>query len=156
MNSRIESIKRYANAEQIKKAEEERAKEMKLENDVNEILTLWERADELIKTYNACVDYGIEVPKYGRLTDVFTSDSQYHRLGFGVFQPRNEEFGIAKQKHRNTISIRGGGCCHYEIDFYDGKLYFYGEDAPRRIETFVREFNEFEERFYNWIDELTK
>jgi len=154
--NRIENIKNYAERKQYEEVQKEVAEKLHLEKVTNEIEALWGRAKELIDTYNACADYGIKFPK-GKcdFADMFTADGIYHGIGFDVWAKRNQAMSIKGDlKHRDTISIRGGGCCHYEIDLYDGKLYFSGSDT-HRLDTFVEQFNDFEKKFYEWVDETT-
>lgn len=120
---------------------------------VAEIEALWPRAKEIIQLYNACLDKGVNFPKgksYNDWTNCFFSNAWSHHLGVGRCN-RSQSLGADKIKV-NAISIRGGGACHYEIDLYNGYLYYEGDDAMSRMEKFVDEFNQFETEFYEWFD----
>lgn len=89
----------------------------------------------------------------------FYSEGVGHFLGVGYYYDgiynRDPGFGIATRSDMNAISIRGGGAACYEIDLCDGKLHYKGMDALKRLEDFEEDYNRFEKKFYDWIDEYT-
>lgn len=152
---RIVNIKKCAE----RKAKTEALKEAEYDHDIAtsiaKIEALWTRAEEMLMVANACMENGIKMPKEGKR--VFYADSILHRLGFGNVTEAKNGFGIACASCYNSISINGS---NYQIDFYNGKVHFEGRKDDnffrRRLREFVDEFNDFENRFYNWVDMVTQ
>lgn len=156
----IDNTERLKNLQawKIKKEIEENAKQLAEEERqarvLNEIEGLWERAQAIIDLYNAGIEAGLTYPKEDFYTTAraFESNSWSHWLGVGFYGDCRIKNG---KKLANAISIRGGGACYYEIDLYNGHLYYSGSHAWYRLNDFVADFNKFEKYFYETWDKLT-
>lgn len=158
--NRIEKIKIYAVEEEARKNFEMEQKKVEELKTVKKIESLWDRAKELIDTYNACVDANIKMPKESSLDrlDMFTANAISHRLGFGVINPDLSTFGIANEKYRDSLAVHGGGCANCEVVLYKGELFYKGNDWDRAwaMKRFLDQFDEFESKFYAWVDKITE
>ena len=156
---RIEKIQRWKVREDLKKVAEEEARKEYIAKLTADIEALWDRAKVLIEVYNAGKKAGLPYPDNPYREGCFYSEGYGHFLGVGYYcdgiYNGDPGFGIRVRSDMNAISIRGGGACCYEIDLCDGKLHYKGMDALRRLEDFEKEYNRFEKKFYDWIDEHT-
>lgn len=149
--SRIDNIANFAqrrDAEvvaKIKKAEDR-------EEFLKQTILSWsDRIHQLIDTANACVEHGIKF-WHTRTNDRdydgnhFITDGWCHILGF--------EFNHCHPSTITRIGKEGGGACHYDV-FTDGKtISATGEDRLWALERFVEKFDEFEIKFYAYVDRI--
>lgn len=149
--SRIDSIANFAQrrdaevAAKIKKAEDR-------EEFLKETILGWsDRIQELIDTANACVKNGIPIEHdYASDRDYdhkyFVTDGCSHILGF--------EFNRHRPSSITRIGKEGGGYSRYNV-FTDGKtITATGEDRLWALEKFVETFDEFETKFYAYVDRI--
>ena len=149
--SRIDNIAGFAlrrDAEVAAKIKQKEEREVFLKET---ILGWHDRIQELIDTANACVKNGI-VFYHDRANDRdydgrhFVTDGWCHILGFVFNRHRPETI--------TKIGKEGGGACHYDV-FTDGKtITATGEDRLLALEKFVETFDEFETKFYAYVDRI--
>ena len=149
--SRIDNIANFAerrDAEALAKIEKAEGREAFLKE---KILGWSDRIQELIDTANACVKHGIKF--YHTFAsncdydgDHFITDGCCHILGF--------EFNQNRPSAITRIGKAGGGACHFDV-FTDGKtITATGEDRLWALEKFVETFDEFETKFYAYVDRI--
>ena len=151
MNDRINAIasfaqRRDAEIENKKKQADDREEFLK-----QTILGWSDRIQQLIDTANACVKHGIKFwhdsvnnRKYDG--NYFVTDGCCHILGF--------EFNRHRPSTITRIGKEGGGCCHFNV-FTDGKtIEATGDGRLWALEEFVKRFDEFETKFYAYIDKI--
>ena len=154
---RIEGIMAYAKERDEEKIRKEAEKARRIEVLKKHIRTLKPRMDELIKVGNACEENGVPLTgksfggHEGYDTHQFYTNSWSHLLGFvKEFDPETrEELPIRK------LGIFGGGACDYNL-VTDGVTISVEKNALRVLERFAKEFDEFEEEFFKYVDKLTK
>ena len=158
-NDRLKNLEAW----RIKKNIEENAKALAEEERkakiIADIEALWPRAQEMITLYNAGLKSGLKYPEEKWASDTtrpFVSNSWSHWLEFG-YATHNGVIQRPKMEYPpvSSISIRGGGACYYEIDLYQGHLYYSGSSSWGRLNKFVEDFDKFEEYFYDWFDKAT-
>lgn len=149
--SRIENIANFAQrrdaaVEAKKKQAEDREEFLK-----QTILGWSDRIKDLIDTANACVEHGIKFwTTSANYCDYdshhFVTDGWCHILGF--------EFNHCRPSTITRIGKAGGGACHYNV-FTDGKtIVATGNDRLWALEQFVEKFDEFETKFYAYVDRV--
>lgn len=117
------------------------------------ILGWSDRIQQLIDTANACISYGIPICHdyiNGRNYDdnYFRTDGCSHILGF--------EFNPHHPSTITRIGKEGGGYDHYNV-YTDGKtITATGDDRLWALERFVEKFDEFETKFYAYVDKVCK
>lgn len=154
---RIESIGVFAKDRDEKKMKAEQEKTRRIETLKNHIRTLKPRIDELIKVGNACKENGIPLTgkewggHEGYDTHQFYTNSWSHLLGFVAEfeQPSRKELPIRK------LGIFGGGACDFNL-VTDGVTIEVEKDDLHVLERFAKEFDNFEEEFFKYVDKLTK
>lgn len=151
--SRLDNIANFAQrreadeAAKIKKAEDR-------EEFLKQTILGWsDRIQELVDTANACVKHGIKFwttsPNYCYYDDGhFITDGWCHILGF--------EFNHCRPATITRIGKEGGGACHFDV-FTDGKtITATGTDRLWALERFVESFDEFETKFYAYVDRICR
>jgi hypothetical protein len=152
MLERLSKIEAYG-----KKKEDERVDALIKQNKKiaeleEKIASLSDEINELITVGNACVKHNIRiklpiVEHGGYEKHNFVTDGITHILGFEW--PRNGE-------KITRIGIQGGGACTKEI-FVDkeGNIDIRGH-KEYSLQSFVDNFEEFKEKFYDYVDNLIK
>lgn len=150
--SRIDNIANFAQRRDEEAANKVKQAESREEFLKQTILSWSDRIQELIATANACVEHGIKID-HDRINDrdyehnYFITDACSHILGFEYL------YGCTTIKR---IGKRGGGCCHFNI-FTDGiTIEATGTDRLWALERFVEAFDEFETKFYEYVDRVCK
>lgn len=153
MNKRLNAIamfaeKRDAEIEAKKKQAENREEFLK-----QTILGWSDRIQELIDTANACLNHGIKFwhnsPNNCNYDgNHFITDGWCHILGF--------ELNPHRPSTITRIGKEGGGSCHFDV-YTDGKtVVATGDDRLWALKKFVETFDEFETKFYAYVDKICK
>lgn len=149
--SRIDNIANFAQRRDDEIAAKKKAAEDKEEFLKQTILGWSNRIKDLIDTANACVKHGIKFYHYdvgGRDYDhnYFVTDGCSHILGFEL-----------NRYHPSTITRigkEGGGCCDFDV-YTDGQtITATGNSRLWALERFVEAFDEFETKFYAYVDKV--
>lgn len=154
---REQTIKQKAISIQKEKAEMQDKEQKEYEEALAYCKLLSNRIKEIIDTANCVIKNGIKLPtaktfkKHGYNSSPF-ADAFYHTVGF---------MGRGNMTPISYIGFINGGCCGC-WDFYtNGKkfLLVHEKDNTQQrkadkcsLEKFSREFPQFEEAFYDWID----
>lgn len=151
--SRIDNIANFARRREEELANKKRQAEDREELLRQTILGWSDRIQELIETANACVEHGIPID-HDHINDrdydhnYFITDGCSHILGF--------EFNRHRPSVITRIGKEGGGCCHFNV-YTDGKtLVATGDDRLWALGRFVEAFDEFETKFYAYVDKVCK
>lgn len=168
--SRLDNIKKYKaklEAEEVAKANEEELERNKL---VKAILELSPRVKELVSTANACVANGIPINHKdlwggSQHPNDFMADGVHHRIGFNIIGGcNNEKIPIT------DIRICAGGICgslgistngdevysvHEKEDYSDPSKVKRYEPRISYMKRLLNEFDDFEKRFYEYVDKTT-
>lgn len=154
--SRIDNIAKFAE----KRDDEQMAKEMRtrieIEKYKEEIRALKPRIDELLAVGNACMEHGI--PLEGRAwggrenygTHQFISNSWSHVVGFIAQYDQKARKYLPFTK----VGVRGGGACHWDLET-DGVRFDVSGDVLWVLKHFVEGFENFETKFYAYVDSVT-
>lgn len=153
MNNRISAIAEFAQRRDDEITAKQKQAEDREEFLKQTILGWHDRIQQLIDTANACLKHGIKfwhtwANDHNYDHGYFITDACSHILGFEL-------------KHYNSSSItrigkKGGGYDHYDI-FTDGKtIEATGDDRLWALERFVEKFDEFETKFYDYVDRICK
>ena len=151
MNNRANAIANFAQKRDAEVAAKKKQAEDREEFLKRTILGWSDRIQELIETANACVEHGVPIcHSYinGRNydDDYFRTDGCSHILGF--------EFNHCHPSPITRIGKEGGGYDHYNV-FTDGKtITATGDDRLWALERFVEKFDEFETKFYAYVDKV--
>ena len=153
MNNRIDAIAAFAQRRDEEIANKKKQAEDREEFLKQTILGWHDRIQQLIDTANACVKHGIKF--YHNSTsgcnydgNHFITDSWCHILGF--------EFNKCHPSTITHIGKMGGGCCHFDV-YTDGKtIEATGDDRLWALERFVEDFDNFETKFYAYVDKVCK
>lgn len=162
---RIERINGFATATAQKKDAERKAKESRIFALLTKVESFAPRMRELMKVARSLRANWIPLGKYNsyhRTAPRFVSDGIEHRVGFIV---DSNPFWYQEKLNPVGFGIIGGGACGNDIQFNeDGKLCEVYRDngmpGPwtdgdiRHLERFVKEFDEFERKFYEYVDNL--
>lgn len=149
--SRIENIANFAQRRDEAVSAKKKQAEDREEFLKQTILGWSDRIQQLIDTANACVKHGIKFwNDSANYRDYdgrhFVTDGWCHILGF--------EFNRHNPSSITRIGKAGGGACHYDV-FTDGKtIHATGEDRLWALEKFVETFDEFETKFYAYVDKI--
>ena len=142
---------------QIKKSIAENAaalaEEERKANCEKEIIGLWDRAKAMIDLYNAGVKAGLPFPSNshgnGYTCRTFEANRVQNKMGFGVYGRTTMHPG----DYANSIGIYDDPEW-YQIDLHDGTLDYRGSRAWSKLDYFVSLFNEFEQFFYDTLDNI--
>ena len=164
LEERMNIIKNKAERDKEKELKAEKQKQDELINAIQQIQVLKNRIDDLLTLVNQCKECGIKLPnlietqrygygdgRYGFFADRFT-----HHVGF-----------INNKKQIKYIGIDNGGACGLYDFCTNGDEIFLKHEGDGTISTikpvkiyyikeFLREFDQFEAAFYQWIDSLSK
>ena len=149
--SRIDNIANFAQRRDDEIAAKKKAAEDKEEFLKQTILGWSDQIQQLIDTANACVKHGIKFYHYdasGRNYDhnYFITDGCSHILGF--------EFNRCHPSTITRIGKEGGGCCDFDV-YTDGQtITATGNSRLWALEEFVKSFDEFETKFYAYVDKV--
>lgn len=151
MNNRINAIANFAQRRDDEIAAKKKQAEDREEFLKQTILGWSDRIKELIDTANACVEHGVPIC-YDTINyrdydhNYFITDGCSHILGF--------EFNRCHPSTITRIGKEGGGCCHFNV-YTDGKtITATGNDRLWALERFVEAFDEFETKFYAYVDKV--
>lgn len=154
--SRIDNIKAFA----IRKQEEEQRKKVEETIEIGcligEIKDLQPRIQELLETATVCLESGIKLINVYDDKKSFVTDGVGHRIGFYML--------CTTDKKVYFMGIKGGGCCgNYNfktngIENFEEHIESMHRKDPTisNLKKFLNGFEEFEHRFYNYVDEITK
>ena len=151
MNNRLNSIAAFAQRRDEDIANRRQQAIDKEEYLKKTILGQSDRINQLIDTANACVKHGIKF--YTNSANRchyddghFVTDSWCHSLGF--------EFNHCRPSVITRIGKMGGGACNFDV-YTDGKtITATGSDRLWALSRFVEDFNEFETKFYAYVDKI--
>lgn len=158
VDTRLEKLQQHIANEQKQKEEKEKAEKKYNDTLCKKICTLRPRIEKLIELGNAVRVAGklVHITWLGNYNapNVFRAEGIYHRLGF-MDQGYEDDNQIIK-----FIGFDCGGACG-KYDFYtNGDEIFDKHEETKAIihpssehmEKFLKEFDEFEKRFYDWFD----
>lgn len=151
MNSRIDAIAAFAQRRDDEIAFKQKQAEDREEFLKQTILGWSDRIQQLIDTANACIEHGIEFYHY------FSSDRNYDRGYFrtdGCSHILGFEFNPYHPTTITRIGKEGGGCCHYDVYTDGNTIMATGDDRLWALEKFVETFDEFESKFYAYVDKV--
>lgn len=153
MSNRIDAIAAFAQKRDTEIADKKKQAEDREEFLKQTILGWSDRIQQLIDTANACVQHGIPIC-YDTINNrdyehnYFITDGCSHILGF--------EFNRYHPSTITRIGKEGGGYCHFDV-FTDGKtISATGDDRLWALERFVESFDQFETKFYAYVDKVCK
>ena len=149
--SRIDNIANFAQRRDDEIAAKKREAEDKEEFLKQTILGWSDRIQQLIDTANACAKHGIKF-YHGSTSGCnydgnhFVTDAWCHILGF--------EFNKHRPSTITRIGKMGGGCCDFDV-YTDGQtITATGNSRLWALEEFVKSFDEFETKFYAYVDKV--
>lgn len=165
MEERIAKIRARARADEEKKRKEEEEKQKRFECAKESIQKLAPRIANLIDLVNACIKNKVVPYKptkgvtVGSSRNFFEAEGFFHQLGFD----RN----LDSMREVEELAIINGGACG-DIDLYVGrdgvpygyraKSFYhnatYTEPRTQDMEKFLRQFDNFEKEFLDFIDNL--
>lgn len=148
--SRIDNIKKYAQNKEIEQQKKENDSIKRIEEYKEKIKELKPRIDELLEVGNACLEHGIPLSavsdyRQSYETHQFISNGWSHLTGF-ISNGPNKPF--------TKVGKRGGGACNWELET-DGVTIDIKGDAERVLSLFLRDFDKFESKFYEYVDKVT-
>lgn len=172
LEERLELISNRAK----KNKDEEREKEMEVNNKTSEAMReiekLKPRIKALITLGNKCIEEGIDFPdSYGTKkfgygdgwhSYDFCADGIYHHVGFMECKKGCWYRGESKYNKIEYLGIENGGACGV-YDFYtNGAVTFFKREETgevkeadlKNMKKFLKEFDKFEAAFYKWIGSL--
>ena len=164
----------YNENERMKKEEQKREYQQKLISTITEIKELKNEIQEIIRIGNLCLTEGIETNPsnknhYRKCTyedGAYETDAIDHQLGF---YPNSYRIKNGKCTHYNYIGYRMGGACGNWDFITDGEVVLavphedcYKIEFGDKFKTpdlmmcrrFLKEFNNFQEVFYDYIESL--
>ena len=166
MNTKERLNKISAKAQQIAEAENnEQLKKLEtIEYYKNAIKSLASRLAELIKIGDALIENGISFGKRTKAIigydEEFITNGITHKLGFYFKYSKDNSPMIG-------IGIKGGGCCGRDLavnkegdmvvkidPHYHSYMYFGFNDYCNKCKQFLENFDEFEKRVYEYVDNL--
>lgn len=164
---RLAKINAYADRRDNELAKAKQAKEEHIKKMLATVKSWAPRIKELMATFNALVDRNVKLPassSYMDITPDFITNGWSHHVGFIA---RYSCFSGHLEPARG-VGKAGGGACYDDVFFNedgvptkfhpDGMV--IGVNAPmhdgniRNLEDFVSGFEEFEKRFYAFVDSL--
>lgn len=150
--SRVDNIKRYAERREQAKIDSENLSAKRIEEYKTKIKELKPRIDELLAVGNACRENGIPLTgssfggHEGYDTHHFISNGWSHVTGFISEGPGKPFTRIGKV---------GGGACDWNLKT-DGNAIFVDGKIEYVLKMFLDEFDEFEAKFYEYVDDITE
>lgn len=163
LEERLALIEKMAVKDREKEAEDQEKLEAATKEELRKVEALTPRINALIVVANKCIEEGVKFPSSSEITKYgygngynsydFHSDSIHHHVGFMDFH---------RQKRIEYLGIVEGGFCGV-WDFYtNGKSTFLKHEKDgfvkkaefKYLRDFLKEFDQFEEAFYKWIDSL--
>lgn len=162
LQKRLGKIQAKAAADKEKERREKEKVQQEWENAFKAIKKLKPRIANLLNLVNACNNAGVEVYKDAGRRDkwhnnFFVADGIHHGLGF------NRSLNSGRKDSVKYLLIENGGWCG-DTDLYVGKDGIakgyhektYAQTKPRTedMQKFLREFDNFEKEFLNFVDNL--
>lgn len=154
--NRIDNIVAFAERKEEAERQKEIARIDRIEKYKEKIHELKPRIDELLKVGNACLEYNIPLEgkewggHEGYDTHQFITNSWSHLLGF---VSRRDQFTRSRISFTH-LGIMGGGACNYNLETDGNKIEVSG-DIEYILHRFIKDFDEFEAEFYNYVDKIT-
>jgi len=165
--SRLDNIANWKARTDAKAVADASEKARKLEGMAERIRALKPRIQEILETANAAREAGIELGKKGMYSrgtdpDVFETEGIYHRVGV---MP-NWKLGRRGDKGYSYMGVENGGA-NGVYNFITDGVFVGGihEDRYNKVteypdfeydmNKFLNNFDDYETRFYNYIDNLT-
>lgn len=174
LEERLTIIEQKANKNKSNEAKKKTELQVKTEETLGKVQELAPRIKDIITIVNKCIDEGINLPSssvtvnygYGNGYNSysFCADGIYHHVGFMNYERVCWEKGESRYKKVEYLGIDEGGFCGV-WDFYtNGTETFLKHEKDGTIkdaelsymESFLKEFNLFEESFYKWIDQMAE
>ena len=157
--NRLEAIENFKKRNDEKAALAQIAKVNEYEALTKQILDLQPRIAELIDVGNACLKNGIKLEcdtrfKLGGRSAGFIAEGICHHVGF--IKPWNEstiyEMGIINGGWFGDFDFHTDGRKMYSVSEKGGD---YSEARIEDMRKFVKDFDEFEQQFYDYVDDVT-
>ena len=152
--SRVDNIKRYAERREQAKIDSENLSAKRIEEYKTKIKELKPRIDELLAVGNACRENGIPLEgnsiwggHEGYDIHQFISNEWSHVTGFISEGSDDKPF--------TRIGKVGGGACDWNLKT-DGNTIFVDGRIEYVLKRFLDEFDEFEAKFYEYVDDITE
>lgn len=174
LEERLTIIEERANKEKSDALKKAADLQMKTEKALRQIQELTPRIEAIITIVNKCIEEGVPLPsssvtaKYGYgkgyRSYSFCADGICHHVGFMDCKRGWWKEGESRYKNVEYLGIDEGGCCGV-WDFYtNGTETFLKHETDGTIkdpelyhmESFLKEFDLFEEAFYKWIDSMAE
>lgn len=170
LEERLTIIEEKANKQKSNASKISSDLEMKTEKALKQIQELKPRIDALLTIVNKCIEEDVHLPVvtstygYGKgyRSYNFCADGIYHHVGFMDCKRGWWKEGESQYKSVEYLGIDEGGSCGV-WDFYtNGTETFLKHETDGTIkdpelyhmESFLKEFDLFEEAFYKWIDSM--
>lgn len=166
--NRIENIKAYKARQDEKKQNAIDEKEIKVHAMTERVKALQPRIKELIETANACLENGIEInacEKKGIYfcsyeSGSFMANDAFHRVGFvktwdfeyPTCVRKISEIGINAGDFGGRYDFRTDGTKIYSVNKNNEKDIV--EPSINYLNQFLRNFDDFESAFYNYVDNI--
>lgn len=151
--SRVDNIKRYAERREQAKIDSENLSAKRIEEYKAKIKELEPRIAEILAVGEACRRSGIPLTgssfggHEGYDTHQFISNGWSHVTGFISEGPDDKPF--------TRIGKIGGGACDWNLKT-DGNTIFVDGRIEYVLKKFLDEFDEFETKFYEYVDKITE
>lgn len=165
-----EKIVSHKNKKEQEKIDKELLYKQKQMELIAKIRELQPRIQKIIEIGNICIENGIVLRKVGTYRkclykeDAYETDAIYHQLGF--FPNHYHGHPLYKCTHYDYIGYRMGGACGnkdfitngdevYDIS-HDNHYELRGKQIPsvEHCGRFLKDFDNFEKLFYEFIDNL--
>ena len=175
---RIANIGLFAEKKRMEEIDKKNAVAAHIEELLGKVRSFAPRMKDLLKVGQALYENGIPLGPYdesvpGYRDDnsrIFVSNGWSHRTGFIIAYRINGHIPSRTQQYPIGFGIIGGGCAGEDLTFNaDGELEWlnrpfghpagcsdrpWGPKDTQHLERFVAEFDEFERRFYEYVDGL--
>lgn len=174
LEERLAIIEQKANKDKSNELKKKTKLQVKTEEALGKVQELAPRIRAIITIVNKCIDEGINLPSssvtvnygYGNGNNSysFCADGIYHHVGFMDCECGCWGKGERRYKKVKYLGIDEGGYCGV-WDFYtNGTETFLKHEKTGTIkdvelhymESFLKEFDLFEESFYKWIDSIAE
>lgn len=169
---RLEKIRNAVKAKEEKEKQEALEALKKEESLFDKVKSLFPRVKELCKLIreldkNKLLEEHDDSRNYGK--DLFT-DGWTHKIGFSYVYDLStwqnlgyEYYGLFSWKEKDNqyttrvgaIGTKGGGGCHYNVALTeDGRVLFNGDDYKSAVEWIIKDFDKFEKKVFDFINNL--
>lgn len=169
---RLEKIRNAVKVKEEKEKQEALKASRKEESLFDKLKSLLPRVQELCKLIreldkNKLLKEHEDSRNYGK--DFFT-DGLTHTIGFSYVYDLStwldlgyEYYGLFSWVEKDNqytprvgaIGVEGGGCCRYNVVLTeDGKILYNGDEYISAMELIVKDFDKFEKKVFDFIDNL--